>query len=159
MGLDITYYRDCKRVGENKECEDWERGHHHVYSPYSGMEIRLDGAVPGCYVGTECGSFRAGSYSGYNEWRSELCHRALSSSPNEVWENEGKYAGKPFVELIAFSDCEGAIGPKTSAKLSKDFTSCRDLVCDGADEYFVEKYDDWASAFESAQHDGFVIFH
>ena len=54
-------------------------------------------------VSAEVG-FRAGSYSGYNEWRAILCRMAHGVDPAELWDNPEKYKGKPFFELINFSD-------------------------------------------------------
>jgi hypothetical protein len=120
-----------------------------------------------CPVSEDTG-FRAGSYSGYNWWREQLCQLALDVPPDDVWGDPEHYAGKPFVELINFSDCEGCIGPITAAKLAVDFREYGPRVRTGAakqitdDEersYFLDTYNDWQQAFEIASRDGFVIFH
>jgi len=112
--------------------------------------------------------FRAGSYSGYNWWREQLCQLALDVPPDDVWGDPEHYAGKPFVELINFSDCEGCIGPITAAKLAVDFreygprvrTRAATQITDTEERsYFLDSYADWQRAFEVAAHDGFVIFH
>jgi len=117
---------------------------------------------------TEAHGFRAGSYSGYNMWRTHLCQIALDVPPDDVWEDPEAYDGMPFVELINFSDCEGCIGPKTSAKLAADFRQYggrlreiapKQITSDEDRGYFFESYDDWQRAFELASRDGFVIFH
>src|SRR6185503_149712 len=83
---------------------------------------RLDGRVQGYYLTEdEDFHFRAGSYSGYNHWRTKLCRFAFGLEPQDIWTNPERYAGKPFFELIHFSDAEGAIGPETAAKLARDF--------------------------------------
>lgn len=94
----------------------------------------------------------------------------------------------PFLELIHFSDCEGIIGPKTSAKLYKDFEKYRDKFKkeskertrkENEDQYgdllktfgkerlekFLARenqailiYDDFMSAFETASNNGVVLF-
>lgn len=108
-------------------------------------------------------SFRAGSYSGYGSWREQLCLAALGVNPNRVWENPSAYAGRPFVELIDFTDCDGEIGGVTAAKLARDFEEQRDLVLvfriSDVDGWFEQKYDDWAAAFALAADDGLVVFH
>lgn len=102
--------------------------------------------------------FRAGSYTGYNQWRDWLSDvvgvpRAGNGRPNEG----------PFVELIHFADNEGFIGPKTAAELVEDFAAWRPRAVaaapaeDGA--YYVEKYDAWAKAFAIAAKGGAVQFH
>jgi hypothetical protein len=88
---------------------------------------RREGLKPGCYVTGKGGrdfGFRAGSYSGYSDWRKTLCLLALGVLPEEVWEHPRRFRGKPFVELIDFPDGVGpVIGPKTSAKLHSDFVA------------------------------------
>jgi hypothetical protein len=117
---------------------------------------------------TEDTSFRAGSYSGYNWWREQLCRFALECEPGELWSDPEAYAGKPFVEMINFSDCEGAIGPRTSAKLAGDFRDHEARVAGWAEThidteenraYFVELYGEWKRGFELAAQDGFLLFH
>ncbi len=48
-----------------------------------------------------------------------LCYPWVSAQ--EFWLNSNSYLGKPFYELIDFSDCEGVLGPQACYKLSKDF--------------------------------------
>ncbi len=69
-----------------------------------------------------------------------------------------------FRELIHFSDCEGFIGPKTSAKLAADFAAWRDSAAAMAAQidqgrWHLEKYNEWARAFETAAKGGVVKFH
>jgi hypothetical protein len=159
--------------------DDLEDDQVHVYST-DGLD-RLDGYEPGVYrvEGDEVG-FRAGSYSGYNYWRRHLCRMALGVEPEEVWEDADAYRGRPFVELIDFSDCEGSIGPRTSRKLAADFQAfadraeayAREQGPDAADpnapprppddvvhNWWLENYREWQHAFELASDDGFVLFH
>jgi hypothetical protein len=112
--------------------------------------------------------FRAGSYSGYNWWREQLCKFALEVSPEDVWEEPERFEGKAFVELINFSDCDGCIGSKTSAKLAKDFAAHAPRLkmwatkhLTDADErsYFVDSYAEWQQGFELAAQNGVLIFH
>ena len=116
---------------------------------------------------TERTSFRAGSYSGYNWWREQLCRFALEVDPGRVWEDPDAFSGKPFVELINFSDAEGAIGPRTAAKLARDFQhhaarrgewAERHLANPDERTYFVGSYADWQHGFELAAQDGVLIF-
>jgi hypothetical protein len=130
---------------------------------------RADGLTPGLYRCQAELSFRAGSYSGYNAWRESLAelagypkrmHRSDYKPPEELhaagaWEaTEG-----PFWELINFSDCEGTIGPKTSAKLAKDFADHQAKADAHPDEWFRDRYAMWRRAFEMASDDGAVGFH
>jgi len=61
--------------------------------------------------------FRAGSYSGYGEWRNSLATVAGFRSARHAWENA--HSG-PFFELLNFADNDGVIGPEVSAKLARD---------------------------------------
>lgn len=115
-------------------------------------------------------SFRAGSYSGYNAWRQRLCRLALGVDCGDVWDSPDLYAGKPFVELIDFSDSNGFIGPEASSKLRSDFVRFAGEVEKGLkkgkeggnlsedDEWFAESYRDWQKAFSLAADGGVVIF-
>jgi hypothetical protein len=138
---------------------------------------QAEGYADGFYrIHGESFGFRAGSYSGYNAWRRHLCLMALDREPEDVWADPEHFAGRPFVELINFSDCEGLIGPKTSAKLARDFAafaeraeqyvnehSRPDKSGKGDDEdevgpWFLESYREWRQAFELAADDGLVRF-
>jgi hypothetical protein len=105
--------------------------------------------------------FCAGSYSGYNTWRNCLAHFAGYESAKSVWDHP-ELVG-PFVELIDFSDCEGAIGSSLSAKLAKDFADFNDRAKKTAAEYggdwFYSLYQEWQKAFELAAQNGAISFH
>ena len=119
-------------------------------------------------------SFGAGSYSGYNRWREKLAfltgwdiselHEAAiktlarNESLNEVLnQDEPAKVEIPFVELIMFSDCEGFIGPKTSAKLHKDFIDHLEEAKEIGDSFFY-LYEHFMNAFDLASDDGCVVF-
>lgn len=115
MGLDITAYKNLKVVENPKfdeygDLENWET----EWRPGSIMEWS-EKQFPGhgegidhqkVYTWQEEFDFRAGSYSGYNWWRSKLKQFA---------------DGTDFEELINFADNEGVIGFIVSKKLAKDF--------------------------------------
>ena len=114
--------------------------------------------------------FRAGSYSGYNHWREKLAEIAgypsietdrFGSGLKEMRHDAGaREAGSgPFYELIWFSDCEGIIGPITSAKLARDFADFQAKADAVEDDYWREKYGKWRQAFEMAAEEGAVDFH
>jgi hypothetical protein len=87
---------------------------------------RLGGMKPGLYEFTpqsRRASFRVGSYGYYNWWRGELSRFALGVEADDVWMEPGDFRGRPFVELIDFTDCDGRIGTTVAAKLAADFTS------------------------------------
>jgi hypothetical protein len=188
MGLDITavsrtashFLGSREQLGDEQYEELLESDTALPIWVSDGHEERLDGYARGMYrVEGQSMGFRAGSYSGYNWWRRHLSLMALDEEPQTVWADPEAFAGEPFVELIDFSDCEGCIGPKTSAKLAKDF---RDYAAQAeayarergeqrdpnrgplADEdqvgsWWLESYREWQEAFELASDDGFVKFH
>jgi hypothetical protein len=129
-------------------------------------KAQLKGMKPGLYEYTERSEkhgFSAGSYSYYNGWRRRLCQFAHGVDPEEVWNNPRRHRGKPFVELIDFSDCDGRIGTQVSAKLARDFRDHHKRAADyattienGSD--WFELYQDFARAFELAAQDGVVRF-
>ena len=167
MGLDISYYQNLQFDSPDSDDDDdkYETGLIHLYMVQGGVD-RSDGLQTGWYKGERGGNFRAGSYSGYNEWRNQLSLCMLNLSAEKIWESEpddGGSSGRPFVELIHFSDCEGFIGPKTSAKLAADFAANevkaqRYSEAQGED-WFYTKYKDWMAAFQCASSNGIVRLH
>jgi hypothetical protein len=158
MGLEITAYENVSWLREPNE--DDEDG---VPPPFARLWVsgdfteRADGLRTGVYeTWGETVDFRAGSYSGYNAWRSWLA-RLVGTTDQEVWDNP--VAG-PFVELIWFSDCEGVIGPVTSRKLANDFQAWdeRAKVFKDEDRGYYGLYQLWAQAFELAADTGCVDF-
>jgi len=123
-------------------------------------------------------SFRAGSYSGYGEWRDLLARVALDMGSEGVWNKidsgEG-YSEIPFSEVINFSDADGVIGPVASKKLHNDFVNYEKDIMKKLDRYYLkfedfeidgetyqwfkQKYNDWKEAFRIASNNGAVIFH
>lgn len=181
MGLDITAYSKLEMVdvvydadGEPINPVTRESlfvvaaDFAHIYVNPDFPE-RADGLARGYYLYEETIGFRAGSYMYYSRWREELARLAgYPASPGEglmashhphsngVWECEGG----PFFELINFSDCEGAIGPKTSAKLAKDFADFREKLSGEVVSFgFTENYDNFEQAFRLAADGGAVCFH
>lgn len=162
MGLDISYYQKLRPLGFYDEeavnlCN------------MKGFEDRADFGVRRRteeFVNYETqttifprGHLYAGSYGGYNNWRNELSIFGLGVDAKTVWANPEKYKGRPFYELVNFSDCEGTLGADISAKLARDFWENLARAEVECDEYFVAKYNEWLRAFEYAANDGAVEFH
>lgn len=156
MGLDIVAYSGLRALSPSEI--KWEDNYptngivfylsEHFQDQYMGLD---EDAV---YAENNSFSFRAGSYSGYNNWRGKL----------EEFAEEHLFGGE-FDELINFSDCDGTIGPFVSAKLHNDFkvnlAKAEEFsnTLDGDwKEYFMEKYHDWMKAFEMASDNGAVMF-
>jgi hypothetical protein len=148
-----------------------------VYPNQACFRQRLAGTKPGLYTytrSTRRHSFRAGSYSGYNWWRDQLSRFALGVDAPTVWGDPRGFRGRPFVELINFTDCDGRIGTRVATKLAEDFKShaagAKRFVpvasgedADGWDEtdqksYWLEVYREFARAFRLAAKKGALAF-
>lgn len=157
MGLDIIAFQNLEELcdtplDENGDPIRVEKG----WSPSVSMEVS-ERYFPGrgeglnadkTYLYESTFGFRAGSYSGYNWWRSHL---------ELLAEDEA------FEELIDFSDCEGVIGPVVSQKLAQDFQNYEDkakkyaqTIEDG--EFWYDCFTKWKNAFEMATKNGAVLF-
>lgn len=183
MGLDITALRNIIEI----DCVFDEDGE--PINPVTREEIDYDLRVyvnpdfPGradditgkIYSAEEGTGFRAGSYSGYNAWRNELAKLAGYPSVEvdryrtgnfQTRHDYGAFAAAegPFWETINFSDCEGVIGAKVSAKLAADFAEWDDRARahDAGTDWngrFYELYTEWRKAYEMAAQNGAVWFH
>lgn len=158
MGLDITAYESVTLVRAGRVyVEELDDGKHvHLWKGPSFD--RGDGLVEGYYrFSGEVFGFCAGSYGGYNEWRSDLA-RLVGTTDHAIW-NAPDPTG-PFVELINFADNEGIIGATTSRKLADDFDAW--LASNGSVDRigrFWNRFADWQRAFRIAARGGVVKFH
>ena len=161
MGLDIS------AVSKIKESEEAE-GHFYVGVDEFGRHSLPQGWYKDSDESRGHG-FRAGSYSGYNAFRNDLCKFVTDgASDKEVWANIRGYEGMCFMDLIDFSDCQGVIGAEVSGRLHQDFVENRESFKEWLYknykedeemvEYRLEVYDDFTLAFEIAKEDGIVIF-
>ena len=178
MGLDISYaskinFESRSYISDDIDMDGIPNG---VYLyPNDSLLDQSEGIQSGEYIceGVQ-DSFRAGSYSGYGSWRKTLA-KLIGWEIEDLWRHVGTLVQRnenlndvlnendrfsvdiPFVELLHFSDCEGFIGPKTSAKLHEDFLEWNEKA--KVDQgYFYEIYQEWTKAFEVASDGGCVIF-
>lgn len=176
MGLDITA---GSRIVFVEAFDDYEifEDKYYTYEPgklcqyvalfpepaFPGREEPLDfqGKRFACFRvdGTQMG-FRAGSYSGYNQWREQLCIAVNHITPRGVWENRdsSEVQSMPFYPLIDFSDCEGVIGSIAAQRLAGDFAKYQ-VRAERIGGYFLEKYNEWRRACDLAADAGFIEFH
>lgn len=191
MGLDVTAYSQLTYVGHCPDRDEDEHGYDpdthdrvhveaYAYTDFphalmgvpnvrtayfqSGGEYRTGG----CFAvtdKTETFRFRAGSYGGYNRWRSEL---AAQFNPYRTGPDGSKLPPTPegpFYELIWFADNEGTLSELVSAKLLGDFTAYRAeyMATHGGADPMAEcnrsRYDGWLRCFELAADSGLVDFH
>jgi hypothetical protein len=161
MGLDITVYDSVSAEVTKASAEEIDKQHERFVHVYNNAEFveRQDDLVEGVHeVIGETFAFRAGSYSGYNRWRERLATFAGYKSPEYVWDHFAEFKGQPFVELIHFSDCEGTIGPRTSAKLAVDFAANLPAAREQLDEGDLLTYHRFLAAFTIASGRGCVSF-
>lgn len=172
MGLDITAYRQATLVANVEVDEDGEPlGRNDLVQVYLNPDFpgRGDTLQDRGYYTTDDESFACSGwgYGHYNRWRDDLAK--LAGYPLGTYTQYGKPQEShcvacwngvpgPFSEMINFSDCEGVIGPVTSAKLAADFAQFDAAAC-GMGDRFYETYSEFRSAFELAADAGFVRFH
>lgn len=171
MGLNITAIAD---IGE-KVANNWigwrtetdypdddvcfiSEGHHSRQAEgYDGVYLQ-DGLTH---------KFAAGSYIGYNTFRGFLTQAIYGKDPEEIWTESSDVGwGDPFYEIIDFTDCNGVVGPETSAKLFQDFDEYEEQFknyaqenCENKCEKIVRLYGRFRAAFKVASDTGVVIFH
>ena len=172
MGLDISVYSKVgKKIAttNDEELEELRDSSKFIYVYVNKFYYNQHGdKETGIYEitpKTKHISFRAGSYSGYGERRKQLSRFALNVEAKEIWNNPNKFKGKPFVEMINFSDCEGVIDTKICAKLYNDFKNNKESIMAKAKElnefdfdWFKRWYEDFEKGFELASDDGVLIF-
>ena len=165
MGLDIRYYERVRREAD-LDAIDYDEADRRGLERLANdgdpdrWDSRLYDLTPGWHrvAGSAQGRFRAGSYSTYNAWREILCRLAFGVEPHTVWENPDDFTGRPFYEVIDFTDCDGCIGPGVSSKLAEDFRKHREKFGVDAEPWELEVYDDFANAFNVARRGGVVMF-
>lgn len=161
MGLDVSFYATAARLRDIPESGeyDYDGGETALYVNPE-FPVQADDLTTGIYSVDAGGHIGCGAYSRYNRWRDQLAALAGYGSAEAAWrQSDGGRTEGPFWELINFSDCEGVIGPRTSAKLAKDFSDFAAGAANHADEYFREKFTEWRNAFETAGRGGAVHFH
>lgn len=177
MGLDITAYSNLRVVTAEEhdaKDEDWCEEDDHIgayaYDSFPRSFRGLDGwgeafgsSLRGglCYAlteQTETHGFRAGSYSGYNQWRADLAE-FVGKEIGDYWGTQDDLDDLPFYELINFADNEGCIGPEAARDLLADFQEHEVRYRATHDEYFSTKYDDWTKACALAAQSGLISFH
>ncbi len=171
MGLDISAYQGLKLVKAGGYDEDLEGEAIFLY-PYPDPEGRFakraEPFVEGMYSYLDEFGFRAGSYSGYNMWRTWLCRFARGMEADAFWKLPEPEKAGPFAELIDFADNEGLLGTPICAKLYEDFKAQKSKIIaasrKGLENYsdanfFRGRYDDWMKAFKFASKDGAVQLH
>lgn len=162
MGLDVTYCKGLQSIDrEDSTPESIDVRYLGHNSP--AFADHASDILPGYYLLLNDGGFRAGSYSGYNSWRSLLCQMANgcdnAARPINGWDY--------FDKLIYFSDCDGTIGSTVARELLREFVEFDERAKEFAaqlpdgvrwKENWYEWYQKWHVAFEYAAQGGVVLF-
>ena len=154
MGLDITAYSNIKK----RELLEYEEGEY--YFSNSGFiqsnmpnienkEIQIE-------FDEEFG-FRAGSYSGYNRFRNELCLVSNNISAEKLWNSENE--NLKFYWFVNFTDCDGYIGTSYCKILYDEFYKYEKGIKLILDKYYHQTYDNFKEAFRLGANNGLVDFH
>lgn len=167
MGLDVTAYNNIEIVKfaptwleEYEDVPGMDEGYINPHFPHA-VTVEVDKDAECVYFEdtklTERFHFRAGSYSGYSQFRSSLC---TEFTDRQVWDNPEKYSNIPFAEIINFSDCEGVfLGNDICEKLYNDFSYNYETYVESTeDDWMIRVYEDFIKAFGMARNDGIVIF-
>ncbi len=159
MGLDIYALRNPQSVkAEATADDDWDNGTRISNdAPFVG---HADGLPEGFYSG-EMVRHRGWSYGGYNRLREIICRAAFGVEPKEFWREPHRYSQGDhggLVPLVFFSDCEGAIGPRTSAKIADALERLGPIGDPDGDSW-----DDGRIALigcfrDAAEHNGFAVW-
>lgn len=175
MGLDIIVYSKLEHQRDERVEEVMES----LFSPL-GEEIieiceeeenlRCSDMAIGKWHRTDAtqeAHFRAGSYSGYNQFRNLLAQAFHGVDAEAIWSDEDSFEGTPFYEMINFSDCDGVFGPTDSAKLYQDFEAGDDDFVDFIGEHFEDDdegehylnvYREFKEGFRLAADEGILIY-
>jgi hypothetical protein len=163
MGLDITAYRQIRRIA------DWPEGAESiddvadygddgyvfngrpVFAVYpdatQGFPEHAADLAPGLYTYAEQTSFRAGSYSGYNAWRDALSRAALGLPAKQVWSDFDRHRHR-----------ERGVAWLINADIRAHESAIRDrggvIV-----SWFGDGLDRWIAGLALAADDGVLSFH
>jgi hypothetical protein len=141
MGLDISAYRKLEPIRDYPNDGNYDYPNETVLYVNPDFPGRCDEFAEQprkVYKFSEKFQFSAGSYHSYNDWRDWLARVAGAGSAKALWDKAAdpmfgfEAKAVPFVELINFSDCEGAIGTAISRKLAADFVQHREKALEMA---------------------------
>lgn len=190
MGLDILAATGLTRITQEEAnlIEESGEGGNVVYLHNAKQfEDRLRPTEDGVYTydTTASFSFRAGSYSGYSTYRDDLCGLIYQLPVEAIWaiadlpelnaeivdfhngdthtqavDFQPQLHKLPFLEQLAFSDCEGALGLEVCTKLADDYEKFDELASRRFESYTYKVYQDFRGAFElvAGADDGAVVY-
>lgn len=196
MGLDITAYKNIEKVEvieheiSNEDYTDIEievlnNAKTSVFKVYelSYFKEHLGSLEENSYyVYEDDFDMRAGSYSGYGNWRNELARvvckvhniEPINVDPYKKHDDNGRDrtfsetiwnlpsdTTIPLYKFINFSDCEGFIGTEYCKIIYQELLDIENNFKEenSNNEYFIRKFDEWLIAFEYGSENGCIQFH
>jgi hypothetical protein len=140
MGLSIY----ALKLGDKISREEYDntRNGWYVYQAH-GMEPinHIPTVEEGCYKAdvlySDCDIF----YSKYSTFRDIISHVVLKHDVKYVWNNVNNFIGKPFIEFLQTSDCEGAIDYTVAEKILHDFEKYESVIKPELNEYLCRFFD------------------
>lgn len=166
MGLDTStllnplFYRTAE--GASDDVDALYDNYTYVYAN-PGFPEHSEGYPGGFYEGQSSWGFRF-SYGGYSSVRRSICNLTFGIEPEEIWNNFDMFRDCALAWFVHFSDCEGFIGPRTSAIIAAGFdalVSRTDYEDRAAREsfWFPDAVQDIRTTFATAaESNGFVIY-
>tara|TARA_R110000803_G_scaffold342_1_gene1249 strand:- start:23847 stop:24401 length:555 start_codon:yes stop_codon:yes gene_type:complete len=184
MGLDISIYREVIPLemppGIDFNTREWDEynekngvihpGNDPLYLDWVGNHQEVAGDYQdGLYQGYYSEGFRAGSYSGFDNWKVLLSMIVDENSNTKDWKE------RPFIALLGMG-VEGFIGYPMTSKLCNEFRGRREEVETKSDlimmgfiegktmvmserERFLDRYDSWERGFCLTKEEGILLFH
>lgn len=168
VGLDITAYRNLRALPHDLQLQinNSDDRHdtacqHNAFIPYDhpnfpGRIGRLSNKTAYWFDRTRV-EFGL-SYGYYDRFRTELARMVGIASLERWWACPVVPASMPFGEMLAFSDCEGTLGPEVCHRIALDFIRWG-FASTRRDHDFSQTYDKFRVAFEHAAQDGCVDYH
>lgn len=118
MGIEVVGFSSARHIARRHSDRRCDLDEHYIVGPECKL---LDGYKPGCYEHSVDFTFSI-SYAEFDTWQDALSRIVLGIAASDVVEDENRFLGQPFVELIALPCANDlGIGPRTSAKLYRDF--------------------------------------
>lgn len=174
MGLDVTAYKDVKVITEQQYDAahelggDGKAGYAHGSCDFPGRGEGLvadDSQAHFAYEDSQhCFSAGYGRYSGFRDALAlMLGFRGNPNAPRHSFMATPTYAAcitgsGPFWEMIAFSDCEGVLGPVVCRKLAQDFVQYDAEAHAGMTEEHYRWYAQIREGFVFAGENGCMIY-
>lgn len=169
MGLDIRAYSNLLKLGPLPEDDEaMEKIYEQAYD-LNQVVLYENPHFPGRAEGldskhlyqamSEPFDFRAGSYTGYGLYRDRLAE-FVHIDPVELRADPFRFEIYRFWDQLWFSDCEGFIGPVVSKRLFQSYCAKEHEFTEAFkdDEWMLNCYKNWKTAFGIASINGAVVF-